>query len=856
MPVSVAATPSMALNFRRSFVALAGRAVLTAVTASPTAAERVPRPPCTTTRNIALGCAAAASSRLCGTTGLLVRRLRRPRPSRRAGRHGHHQRQRERACERDCPRQPPLRPLLDPDRSAPGRGARHRLLGHVTTPSCAAGAFPRDRSKESQRLTESAAQVHRTGESAAPHPPLGAWRPPSCEEESAFAGLHVAISESARFACLRGAATPAGGRARSASARRAWRRRGSGDSPPCAPRGRAPRRPRRSSVPFATSAATRRSAGVRPSMRVRPPIRPSSSRARSAQRAAPSSSKPAHAASIASRAGRFWRARRRATPSASSARARPKGSPTASCCATASLEHEQRPARCRLARRRRARGSVSRARAPSRGRAGERPPPTRRDGRPRPRPDRARAAPRPAPRATSTCSARPRRRAGRPSAPRPRSARPPPRGLRSRSSTTASIAVGAQSREPCELGEPAASALRARGRARGRRGERPTSADGKQARGRLRLVARVLDGSASSPRSAYSPASANGPREARRARGTRARTRPCARRTRSSPGRGLRAARAPARGGTTRPDVCEREARLGRRLRSGGARRELVRLLGEPQRTRLARVEANDREPGQRRGRGARRPRACSASSTDARACRSAAASPSREADEQAQPLVDRRLQRRQRSPPRAAPRAAAGSRVAGPPTRPRPARTSASARSAPAGARATRSLGQHPRSLDLARREMRARGRQARRSASARSPAGVRRSACSPSSAAAIGAPWAAAAAAACSSAAASSASGRSVESARWRARATGSSASSREAAVRALPLVRRQPLVEDRGEQRMREANRAVARARSRSPRAPDRARSARCPGCRARTPSAAHARTRARALRASRR
>ena len=71
-PVSVAATPSMALNFRRSFAALAGRAALTAVTASPTAAERVPRPPCTTTRKVASGCAAAASSRLCGTIALLL----------------------------------------------------------------------------------------------------------------------------------------------------------------------------------------------------------------------------------------------------------------------------------------------------------------------------------------------------------------------------------------------------------------------------------------------------------------------------------------------------------------------------------------------------------------------------------------------------------------------------------------------------------------------------------------------------------------------------------------------------------------------------------------------------------------
>ena len=124
LPVSVAATPSMALNFRRSFVALAGSAVLTAVTASPTAAERVPRPPCTTTRNVASGCAAAASSRLCGTTGLLVARLPRSRTSLPllADSMGTSQRQRERACERQRPRVT--------DRSAPGREARHRLLRH------------------------------------------------------------------------------------------------------------------------------------------------------------------------------------------------------------------------------------------------------------------------------------------------------------------------------------------------------------------------------------------------------------------------------------------------------------------------------------------------------------------------------------------------------------------------------------------------------------------------------------------------------------------------------------------------------------------------------------------------------
>ena len=75
--------------------------------------------------------------------------------------------------------------------------------------------------------------------------------------------------------------------------------------------------------------------GRQPVSRVRPPILPSSSRARSAQLAAPSCSKPASAAAIASRAGRFCRVRLRTTPSASNARACPNGSPTAPCCATA-----------------------------------------------------------------------------------------------------------------------------------------------------------------------------------------------------------------------------------------------------------------------------------------------------------------------------------------------------------------------------------------------------------------------------------------------------------------------------------------------------------------------------------------
>ena len=102
--------------------------------------------------------------------------------------------------------------------------------------------------------------------------------------------------------------------------------------------------------PSATSAATRRSAAVSPSSRVRPPMRPSSPRAVSIQVAAPSCSKPSSAAAIASRAGRFCRARLRTMPSASSARARPNGSPTSSCRRDRLLAAARRPRRPRLRR--------------------------------------------------------------------------------------------------------------------------------------------------------------------------------------------------------------------------------------------------------------------------------------------------------------------------------------------------------------------------------------------------------------------------------------------------------------------------------------------------------------------------
>ena len=81
--------------------------------------------------------------------------------------------------------------------------------------------------------------------------------------------------------------------------------------------------------------------------------------------------------SIASRAGRFSRARRRVAPSARSARPRPKSSPAASCAGRPPRAGRGPPAR-RRERRQRGRGTALHARAPRRGRADARPPPTRR----------------------------------------------------------------------------------------------------------------------------------------------------------------------------------------------------------------------------------------------------------------------------------------------------------------------------------------------------------------------------------------------------------------------------------------------------------------------------------------------
>ena len=74
------------------------------------------------------------------------------------------------------------------------------------------------------------------------------------------------------------------------------------------------------------------------------------------------------------------------------------------------------------------------------------------------------------------------------------------------------------------------------------------------------------------------------------------------------------------------------------------------------------------------------------------------------------------------------------------------------------------------------------------------------------------MGAPRVLARAAASSRAAAIWVSGRSVESARWRARSIGSSTNRRNASVRVPPLVGGHAVVDDRREQRVREAHRPV--------------------------------------------
>ena len=124
-------------------------------------------------------------------------------------------------------------------------------------------------------------------------------------------------------------------RAPCASGRRAWRRCASGGWRPSARPGTAPRPPRGSSGP--RRPGPRRAARL-PSAPLRACARRcgrARSRAFSTQVAAPSSLEAGERRLDRVAAPRFCRARRRTTPSASSARARPYGSPTASCSATA-----------------------------------------------------------------------------------------------------------------------------------------------------------------------------------------------------------------------------------------------------------------------------------------------------------------------------------------------------------------------------------------------------------------------------------------------------------------------------------------------------------------------------------------
>ena len=340
-------------------------------------------------------------------------------------------------------------------------------------------------------------------------------------------------SERRNFAAaVRRPSARACGRARSASARPAWRRRASGDSRPCARRGRVTRRPRvrpslRNEVghPSLGRASDRRCACARRSDRA--PHAPSSPSGR-----LPVSSKPARAASIASRAARFCRARRRTTPSARSARARPNGSPTASCRETASAStdiacidvtargSDEPAAACRVREH------------PVATQPTAVPPPRRRDVRRRRRRGRARAAPRPVPLATSTCSVRPRPQPRPPpSAPQPRSARPLPRSLHSRDRRLRAIAAGAQSCDPWSSASLQICSAQLAGALEVADGGRPTSAmrHGTRAATRPRRGRTGCSGSSTAPRSRA--ASERWPeRSSTMRRDTRARTRHCARR--------------------------------------------------------------------------------------------------------------------------------------------------------------------------------------------------------------------------------------------------------------------------------------------------------------------------------------
>ena len=175
---------------------------MTAVTASPTAAERVPRPPCTTTRNVASGRADAASSRLCGTTGLLLPPLRRRQTSLQHSRTASGSSAPVRACLRARPSTAATAAWAGPQR-ARTQSATRDFFGtshlHPAPQAHSSGTNRKSRSRSRRAPHKS----HRRGTPAAPHPPfgsLGVLIPPSGGRERLICSAFIAaICENARF---------------------------------------------------------------------------------------------------------------------------------------------------------------------------------------------------------------------------------------------------------------------------------------------------------------------------------------------------------------------------------------------------------------------------------------------------------------------------------------------------------------------------------------------------------------------------------------------------------------------------------------------------------------------------------
>ena len=515
--------------------------------------------------------------------------------------------------------------------------------------------------------------------------------------------------------------------------------------------------------PSATRAATRRSAAVSPSSRVRPPMLPSSSRAFSTQVAAPSCSKPSSAASIASRAGALLPCAPADDAEREQRAGPPEGIADRPRAARPPAPGAKRPDRRPLRRRPRDRGSASRARAPTRGRAAPRPPPRRRGLAPPRRSGRARAAPRRSRRSTSGCSARPTRAprpAGRPCRATPR----PRRRLRSRArrarGSPGAAAGGARTAPPPARG----LAPSARGRARAGRDGRRRARSGRWSCGTSSpywiemSCARAACSAASSQRPAQNSTQAR-PQSARALRGSS--------RSRHSWYSRSSSARASSLLSLT-PRGCSttRQRRLLHQLRAADGGREVVRSRRELR--RLARRRRYQ-------------PRmACTVASARSKHVvvelvgelerrtgvleRSHVALP--EARRPREPAVDDRLKRRARG--RLAKRFLEQRRRHGRRSRARrggrePRRATSRSPSRPAGRSRSSARASTPRRRD-AHELQPALDDGARRASSG----GVSRSACSASSAATADAPRSAASLAASSSTPATSASGASLDSAR----------------------------------------------------------------------------------------